>query len=555
MGASRSSCSTWSASPTPASASSSTRSRCPAGCASACSSPWPWHANPSCSSPTSRRPPSTSRSRRRSSTSSPTSSSRLDVAVLLITHDLGVVAGVCDRVAVMYAGKIVEDAAAADLYATPAHPYSIGTAAVDASRRRRARPPRRHPRCAARPAPAADGLRLRRPLRARHRPVPKAAAGARSARPAATIASSPASVPPSCAHPPDYPSRSRHDGDALSAALGRPGSHPGASDRGRWRLRALPRRAQRVLGPAGQVGPRRRRRVLHRPPRRDARARRRVGLGQDHRRAHGAPAHRSDRGPDHLPRRRTSPPRGRGAAQVAPAHAARLPGSVRVAEPADVRAPARRRAARRARPGQVGELPLAIRSSPCSSAADSRRTPPTVIPTPSPAVSASASASPGRWPCSPTSSSPTNRCRPSTCRCGRRSSTCSRTCNASSASPTCSSPTTCPSSATSPTASPSSTPASWSSSPIPTPCTRRRGTLHRGAAVERADPRPAAAASPSAHRAARRDPQPDRPPPGLPLPDPLPARPGRLPARDPAARGEGARPLGRLLRALRPPNR
>ena len=51
---------------------------------------------------------------------------RLDVAVLLITHDLGVVAGVCDRVAVMYAGKIVEDAAAADLYATPAHPYSIG---------------------------------------------------------------------------------------------------------------------------------------------------------------------------------------------------------------------------------------------------------------------------------------------------------------------------------------------------------------------------------------------------------------------------------------------
>jgi len=50
----------------------------------------------------------------------------LQLAVLLITHGLGVVAGVCDRVAVMYAGKIVEDAPAADLYAEPAHPYTAG---------------------------------------------------------------------------------------------------------------------------------------------------------------------------------------------------------------------------------------------------------------------------------------------------------------------------------------------------------------------------------------------------------------------------------------------
>jgi peptide/nickel transport system ATP-binding protein len=51
---------------------------------------------------------------------------RLGLAVLLITHDLGVVAGLCDRVAVMYAGKLVEVAGADDLYATPGHPYTAG---------------------------------------------------------------------------------------------------------------------------------------------------------------------------------------------------------------------------------------------------------------------------------------------------------------------------------------------------------------------------------------------------------------------------------------------
>ena len=51
---------------------------------------------------------------------------RLGLSVLLITHDLGVVAGLCDRVAVMYAGQIVEVAPAADLYARPGHPYSAG---------------------------------------------------------------------------------------------------------------------------------------------------------------------------------------------------------------------------------------------------------------------------------------------------------------------------------------------------------------------------------------------------------------------------------------------
>jgi peptide/nickel transport system ATP-binding protein len=47
-------------------------------------------------------------------------------AIILITHDLGVVAELADEVAVMYAGRIVERAPVAQLYALPQHPYTIG---------------------------------------------------------------------------------------------------------------------------------------------------------------------------------------------------------------------------------------------------------------------------------------------------------------------------------------------------------------------------------------------------------------------------------------------
>jgi peptide/nickel transport system ATP-binding protein len=49
-----------------------------------------------------------------------------NMAVILITHDLGVVAEVADRVCVMYAGKIVEQAVIDDIYYKPDHPYTIG---------------------------------------------------------------------------------------------------------------------------------------------------------------------------------------------------------------------------------------------------------------------------------------------------------------------------------------------------------------------------------------------------------------------------------------------
>ncbi len=47
-------------------------------------------------------------------------------ALIMITHDLGVVAGLCDRVHVMYAGKIIETADRRDLFARPRHPYTGG---------------------------------------------------------------------------------------------------------------------------------------------------------------------------------------------------------------------------------------------------------------------------------------------------------------------------------------------------------------------------------------------------------------------------------------------
>jgi oligopeptide/dipeptide ABC transporter ATP-binding protein len=50
----------------------------------------------------------------------------LGMAVMLITHDLGVVAGTADRVVVMYAGQVVEQAPTAELFARPAHPYTEG---------------------------------------------------------------------------------------------------------------------------------------------------------------------------------------------------------------------------------------------------------------------------------------------------------------------------------------------------------------------------------------------------------------------------------------------
>ncbi|WP_312111211.1 ABC transporter ATP-binding protein [Brevibacillus reuszeri] len=50
----------------------------------------------------------------------------MGMSTIMITHDLGVVAETCDRVAVMYAGKVVEYTTAKNLFANPKHPYTVG---------------------------------------------------------------------------------------------------------------------------------------------------------------------------------------------------------------------------------------------------------------------------------------------------------------------------------------------------------------------------------------------------------------------------------------------
>ena len=73
----------------------------------------------------------------------------LGMALILVTHDLGVVYQAVDRVAVMYAGEIVELATTAELFARPSHPYTIGL--IQSIPERRA------------PQPAGPDSRTRRP--------------------------------------------------------------------------------------------------------------------------------------------------------------------------------------------------------------------------------------------------------------------------------------------------------------------------------------------------------------------------------------------------------
>ena len=115
----------------------------------------------------------------------------LGTAIILITHDMGVVAENADRVVVMYAGRKVEEASVDDLFERPGHPYTRGllgsiphldlAARADPSRTRLNEIKGMVPSLFNLP----QGLQLRAALRLRHRPVPRrlSTAGAAPARP------------------------------------------------------------------------------------------------------------------------------------------------------------------------------------------------------------------------------------------------------------------------------------------------------------------------------------------------------------------------------------
>ena len=247
----------------------------------------------------------------------------LGFAVLFITHDLSLLVEFADRIAIMYAGEIVETAPSAALHTNPQHPYTRGLmesfppltgplqrlVGIPGSPPDLADPPagcRFHPRC---PLCVPDG-----PL------VSQADDGAAAAAPRRAGALR------------RLPSRreERRERASLSRSRNLTKRFPASTG-------LVARRSQRA---------RRRRRQLHAAPRRDHRARRRERQRQEHGRAAARAAVRPDVGHDPLrrPRRREGPQPALDPA-LPVAGADDLPGSVRVAQSGEDDPPSHRAAA------------------------------------------------------------------------------------------------------------------------------------------------------------------------------------------------------------------
>ena len=114
---------------------------------------------------------------------------------MLITHDLGVVAGIADRVLVMYAGDQVEEGAVEQVFYEPAHPYTAGAAGVAA---------------AARPAQPDERLH-----QIAGQPPPRRRAARRVPRSRPRCPRVPTRTAASCRHPAARPVGDRHDAACL----------------------------------------------------------------------------------------------------------------------------------------------------------------------------------------------------------------------------------------------------------------------------------------------------------------------------------------------------
>ena len=193
---------------------------------------------------------------------------RLGTAIVLITHNLGVVADIADRVIVMYAGRKAEEAPVRELFAQPQHPYTIGLlGAIPRRGRRRAAGGCARSRAACRRCRAADRLRVRAALPARRRALAHRGAGAARGAPAHPSRASTRRRRMRASDRPDARGRAASSSTSRSAAAS-------------WRAAAI---VHAVDGVSFSIA-----------PRRAARPRRRVGQRQVDRRELRDAARRAD---------------------------------------------------------------------------------------------------------------------------------------------------------------------------------------------------------------------------------------------------------------------
>ena len=199
-----------------------------------------------------------------------------EMAMIIITHDMGVVAEAADDVAVMYAGQIVEQAAVLELFENPEHPYTealLGALPAARGRGHPRGPPDGHPRAPARPGQPARGLPLRGAL-----PVPGAGlVRGRGAGAARDPAGPPRPLRPSderaCGHAP-----AGDLGMSVPAPVGERREPGRGSPHGRQPREALPGQEGAHLRAHRRLREGRRRRLVLDPRREDARAGGGVGL-------------------------------------------------------------------------------------------------------------------------------------------------------------------------------------------------------------------------------------------------------------------------------------